>query len=381
MRALEYPKITLCQHDLSGLISRCLYRRLSHAMTDLHPALLPNGLADLLPDEAEAEAAAINSFMAGFASFGYARVKPPLVEFEDSLLAPGPGAALSRQTFRLMDPVSQRMMGLRADTTAQIGRIATSRLAKEKQPLRLSYAADVLRVNGTQLRPARQFCQVGCELIGSSAPRGDAEVMLMALKGLNDIGLKNLSIDLTLPSLVGQVYEQAGTPEDKRREISDVLKKRDRSALEKIKDNSGAALVALLDACGPAKEAVQKIKAIKHLPKEAGVIEQAYESLSEALSVYGLDQVNVTADFLEHRGLDYETGISFTLFAAGVRGELGGGGRYRLTSNGVDESATGFTLYMDSILPALPRKEKGHFDMPDKAGWADIKKAQDKFKG
>ena len=155
-------------------------------------SLLPNGLIDLLAPNAENEARTIAAFMAEFASFGYARVKPPLVEFEESLLGEGPGQKLARQTFRMMDPVSQKMMGVRADVTAQIARIATSRLAGEERPLRLSYAADVLRVNGTQLRSERQFCQVGCEMIGTDTLMADVEMPLVALKALSSVGLGRL---------------------------------------------------------------------------------------------------------------------------------------------------------------------------------------------
>ena len=79
-----------------------------------NPALLPAGFADLLPPDAAREAALVEAMMTAFAQHGYERVKPPLLEFEDSLLT-GSGAAVADQTFRLMDPVSQRMMGLRAD--------------------------------------------------------------------------------------------------------------------------------------------------------------------------------------------------------------------------------------------------------------------------
>ena len=106
-----------------------------------------------------------------FAAHGYQRVKPPLLEFEDSLLA-GSGAAVAEQTFRLMDPDSQRMMGLRADTTPQVARIATTRLADAPRPLRLSYAGQCLRVRGTQLAPDRQIAQAGIELIGHDSPGG-----------------------------------------------------------------------------------------------------------------------------------------------------------------------------------------------------------------
>ena len=126
-----------------------------------HRALLPAGLRDLLPPDAETEAAAVEALMEVFAAHGYQRVKPPLLEFEDSLLA-GSGAAVAEQTFRLMDPDSQRMMGLRADTTPQVARIATTRLAARAAaaaavlcravPARARHAS--LRRTGRSRRPA-----------------------------------------------------------------------------------------------------------------------------------------------------------------------------------------------------------------------------------
>ena len=133
------------------------------------PALLPAGLSDLLPPDAENEAASVAALMEVFASHGYERVKPPLLEFEDGLFA-GAGAATADQTFRLMDPESQRMMGLRADTTPQVARIASTRLAAAPRPLRLSYAGQCLRVRGNQLAPERQIGQAGIELIGPAPP-------------------------------------------------------------------------------------------------------------------------------------------------------------------------------------------------------------------
>jgi ATP phosphoribosyltransferase regulatory subunit len=119
-----------------------------------HRGLLPAGLADLLPPDAEREARAIDLALERCAAFGYERVKPPLVEFEESLLG-GPGAVLGPQTFRLMDPVSQRMMGVRPDMTVQVARIAVTRLKHEPRPLRLSYGGNVIRVRGSALKPGR----------------------------------------------------------------------------------------------------------------------------------------------------------------------------------------------------------------------------------
>src|SRR6202007_3088552 len=174
-----------------------------------HPALLPIGLHDLLPPEAEIEAAIVGQLMATLAAYGYERVKPPLVEFEETLFA-GAGAAMATSTFRMMDPASHRMIGVRADMTPQIARIAKTRLGNAPRPLRLSYAGQVLRVKGSEIRPERQVGQVGAELIGADGPAADVEVIAVAGEALTAIGVPELSVDVTLPTLVPAVAEAYG---------------------------------------------------------------------------------------------------------------------------------------------------------------------------
>src|SRR5689334_22475767 len=166
-----------------------------------HPALLPTGMHDLLPPEAEIEAAVVSQLMATLASHGYERVKPPLVEFEETLLS-GAGAAMATMTFRMMDPASHRMIGVRADMTPQIARIAATRLADAPRPLRLSYAGQVLRVTASEMRPERQVGEVGAELIGAAGPAADVEAIAVAGEALRAIGVPCLSVDITLPRLV-----------------------------------------------------------------------------------------------------------------------------------------------------------------------------------
>lgn len=343
-------------------------------MKQNHPSLLPNGLLDLLPPQAENEARTIDLFMQSFAGFGYLRVKPPLVEFEESLLGAGPGQSLARQTFRMMDPVSGRMMGVRADVTAQIARIATSRLGDEPRPLRLSYAADVLRVNGTQLRPERQFCQAGCELIGSDSLTTDVEMPLVALKALSAAGIKKLSVDLTVPTLIVNLYDGLDTDAGERETLNDLIEKRDRDAIAAMNTKTSALVVQLMDHDDFSKIALpQKAKA------DVEKLLTVAKDLRDALDVYGLD-VQITIDPLERRGFEYQTGISFTLFAVGASGELGRGGRYDVDGRGLQktETATGFTLYMDTIMnvvPALAAPDARAVDAS--ASWKDIKFLQD----
>ena len=144
--------------------------------------LLPAGLSDVLYPNAELQSKTIENLIDVFSNFGYSRVKPPLVEYEDTLISNGLGKVLKDSTFRIMDPLSQKMMALRSDVTAQISRIASTRLSHLPRPLRLSYSGDVLRVKGDNFNMERQKTQVGAELIGSESKFVDAEIILVCLK-------------------------------------------------------------------------------------------------------------------------------------------------------------------------------------------------------
>lgn len=341
--------------------------------------LLPNGLKDLLMPEAEQEASIINHLLSSFAQFGFQQIKPPLVEFEESLLS-GPGKSLARHTFRLMDPVSQHMMGVRADVTAQIARIAGSRLASEPRPLRVSYAADVLRVNGSQLRPERQFCQVGCELIGARDTHDDIEMALIALKSLSENKVQNLSIDLTIPSLISAVYDVFNVSEADQEIFEDLLQKRDRDGIKNIDHVVSKILTQLQDCSGLADDCLPALMAIetpKAVAEKIETLANMVQGLKEALAVYTLD-IQITIDLIERRGFAYQKGVSYTLFSPAVRGELGRGGRYAV--NDV-EQASGFTLYMDSVRQAVTFPENEEIEqVAQDTSWDDIKKLQDQGK-
>jgi ATP phosphoribosyltransferase regulatory subunit len=316
-----------------------------------NPALLPAGLADLLPPEAEREAALVEAMMAVFASHGYERVKPPLLEFEDSLLA-GSGAAVAEQTFRLMDPVSQRMMGLRADTTPQVARIAATRLGALPRPLRLCYAGQVLRVRGTQLAPSRQLPQAGVELIGGAAPEADAEVAIVAVEALAAVGVSAVSLDVTLPTMVPALLDAAGAEGALRHRLARALDRKDSAAVAALVQGQGPALAvlpALMAAAGPADGALAALEAAE-LPPAAEAIAVNAASVLGAIRARA-PGLRITLDPVEFRGFRYHTGVAFTLYGPGMAGELARGGRY-VSQN--DEPATGMTLYPDAVLRAAP---------------------------
>lgn len=309
--------------------------------------LLPDGLRDDLPPLAGFEAELTERIMRRVAAHGYERVKPPLVEFEDTLLT-GPGAAVADQMFRLMDPVSQRMMGVRPDMTLQVARIATTRLRDLPRPLRLSYAGQVLRVRGDQLRPDREIRQVGAELVGVAAPEGDVEVISLAVAALRDLGVANPSVDLSLPSLVPLICAALDLPAERAAVLRATLDRKDAVRLAETAADLPV-LHELIAAAGSAETAIAGLRRID-LP---GSARAACDELERVVAELGAawPDLGITVDPVECRGFEYHAGLSFAFFSRGTRGELGRGGRYLLEDG---EPATGFTMYLDSLLRALP---------------------------
>ncbi len=315
-------------------------------------ALLPAGLSDGLPPAATHEADLIEHFIAAFSRRGYDRVKPPLVEFEETLLA-GTGSRVANQTFRLMDPVSQRMMGVRADITPQVARLALSRLSRAMRPLRLTYAGQVLRVRGTQLRPERQFGQVGAEIIGSNSVRADAEVIVMSAEAMISAGVPELTVDIAHPDLARLICEGLDIQPAGLREALD---RKDGAAVAQAAGEHAPLFSQLLRAAGPAEGCLATLRALD-LPDAARQELDHLDALVAAIRE-SAPQFALTIDPVERRGFEYQSGACFTFFARGVRGELGRGGRYHC-SGGLEpgEPAVGATLYLDSLLRAVPRKQ------------------------
>ena len=314
-----------------------------------NPALLPAGLRDLLPPDAETEAAAVEQLMQAFAAHGYQRVKPPLLEFEDGLLT-GAGVALADQTFRLMDPDSQRMMGLRADMTPQVARLATTRLAGATRPLRLSYAGQCLRVRGSQLAPDRQVAQAGIELIGPDLPEADAEIVVAGAEALAAVGMQRISIDLTMPPLAQALLETGGYDAATRHALTHALDRKDAAEVTRHGGPLAGLLTDLLLAAGPADRALETMAAAR-LPPQAAVLTLRLADTVRAIRAQ-MPELKLTLDPLEFRGFRYHTGVCVTVFAPGRHEELGRGGRYLC---GDCEPATGLTLYPDAILRAAPQ--------------------------
>ena len=285
------------------------------------------------------------------ASYGYERVEPALAEFADALGSRLKAGGL-RDAVRFVDPISQRTLAIRPDLTAQIARIAATRLGHHPRPVRLSYAGSVLKLRGAELTPARERRQIGCELIGLDTVAAAIEVVGVAAEALTAAGARRLSIDLTLPDLVdtlaaGPLAVAAGQIDALRDRLD-------------AKDAGGVAAIApaylpLVEATGPFAPALARLRAFD----TAGVLASRLDGLvrlAEALA----GRATLTLDPTERHGFEYQSWLGFSLFVAGASAEVGRGGTYTVMhENGAEEAATGFSLFADALAanaPALQRR-------------------------
>ncbi|WP_375391689.1 ATP phosphoribosyltransferase regulatory subunit [uncultured Sphingomonas sp.] len=304
-------------------------------------ALLPSGFHDRLPPHADA-AAALEARVLGVAhSHGYERADPPLAEFADGLAARLKAGGL-RDAVRFVDPVSQATLAIRPDLTAQIARIAATRMGHHPRPVRLSYAGSILKLRAPELAPARERRQIGCELIGLDTVAAAQEIVGVAAEALAAAGATGVSIDFTLPDLVDTLAagplpvapERVGA-------LRDRLDAKDAGAVAEI----APAYLPLIEAAGPFDAALARLRAFD----AAGALASRLAGLGRIVAALGPD-VQRTLDPTERHGFEYQSWLGFSLFIAGAPREVGRGGAYTIVhESGAEEPATGFSLFTDAL--------------------------------
>ncbi len=314
-------------------------------MTDISAGLLPEGFRDRLPPQAEAAANLLRRLLDSVAAHGYERVSPPLIEFEQSLVT-RLSSAKPQDLLRFVDPISSRTLAFRPDITPQIGRIATTRMAHVLRPLRLAYGGQVARVKGTQLNPDRESLQAGAELIGTDSVAAVIEVLRLALDALADLGLGQLSVDLTMPGLIADLA--AGAWPLDNGELSAVENMLDGKDIAGLRAVGGGRYEPLILAAGPADAAVARLRAL-----DLGTaINQRLDDIA-ALAAAVAGRASVTLDPTERHSFGYQSWVGFSIYAPAVRGELGRGGAYAIVHpDNSTESAVGFSLYVDGLVDA-----------------------------
>ncbi|HVF94282.1 MAG TPA: ATP phosphoribosyltransferase regulatory subunit [Sphingomonas sp.] len=318
--------------------------------------LLPEGLHDRLPPLADAAAALERRVLEAARLHGYERVDPPLAEFADGLSTRLKAGGLT-DAVRYVDPISQATIAIRPDITAQVARIAATRMAHHPRPVRLSYAGSILRLRSPQLSPERESRQIGIELIGLDTVVAAAEVVAVAVEALAAAEAASPSIDFTLPDLVATL---AAGPLPVAPERIGALRER----LD-AKDAGGVAALApdylpLVEAAGPFDQALARLRAFDR----TGVLASRLDGLARIAAGLG-GGVALTLDPTERHGFEYQTWLGFSLFAGGVGREVGRGGTYTIVhEDGAEEAATGFSLFADPLVALSGTPERRRLFLP-----------------
>ncbi|HET9046139.1 MAG TPA: ATP phosphoribosyltransferase regulatory subunit [Casimicrobiaceae bacterium] len=305
--------------------------------------LLPEAIEDVLPSEAQRLETLRRALLDHFATRGYRLVQPPLVEHLDSLLT-GSGRDLELQTFKVVDPVSGRLVGVRADITPQVARI-DAHVLNEAGVTRLCYAGSVLRTTPALPGESREVFQVGAELFGEPRIDGDREVVALLLSSLAQVGVRGLHLDLGHVGVYRALVNGAGISEDA--ELFAALASKDVPAVRELVGRLSAAwrtaLTALPTLYGPAQEVLARAQA--ELP-DTPAIANALASLATLADASARNVEALHIDLADLRGYHYHNGAIFSVFTAGAATAVGNGGRYDGIGKafGRARPATGFTL-------------------------------------
>jgi len=320
--------------------------------------LLPESLADTLPAEARRIEELRRQLLDLFRTYGFELVAPPLVEYIDSLLS-GTGSDLNLRTSKLVDQLSGRTLGIRADMTPQITRI-DAHLLNRAGVTRLCYCGPVLHARPAGLLSSRELLQIGAEIFGHKGFEADLEIIRLALESARLAGVQALRLDLCHAGLVRSLIEADAAAQLRADEIMALLRDKDLPGLAALAQGAEAlqaqtvqALVWLPKLYGD-RTVIDRAR--KVLPQTAGVV-AALDTLAQLLGA--LDDVSVGIDLADVGTYGYHTGVTFSIYADGWHDALVQGGRYDNVSLafGRARPATGFSLDLRKLaaglLPAL----------------------------
>jgi ATP phosphoribosyltransferase regulatory subunit len=309
--------------------------------------LLPEDIADVLPAKARKVEQLRRSLLDLYRSYGYELVAPPLLEFLDSLLT-GTGSDLNLQTFKLVDQLSGRTLGLRADMTPQVARI-DAHLLNRTGVTRLCYAGPIAHTRTPIGCTSREELQLGAEIYGHAGWEADLEALTLLLQTLQTAGLKQVYLDLSHAGILTGILENQAVSKEEIENLYGLLQSKDRSSLANWSRNLpqpvGQALMALTELSGPAKEVL--VRARKVLPSNALVSDALalLERLTNAIaSMPSAPEVSI--DLADLRGYQYHSGMMFTAYVDALSQPIARGGRYDHVGQafGRARPATGFSI-------------------------------------
>jgi len=324
-------------------------------MTDTNYWVLPDGISEALPDEAEAMEALRRQLLDTYQRWGYRFVMPPLVEYMDSLRT-GVGTVLDLQTFKFSDSLSDRQLGIRADTTPQVARIDAHGL-KSAHPNRLCYAGHILRTKSLHFEGSRSPLQIGAELFGHAGIESDYELISLMLETLNLAGIEDIVLDLGHVDVFRGLSTQAGLSKIEENQFFDMLERKSIPEITewikhcKLPIEIGKMLSALPQLSG-SSEVLQTAKiALSAADRDVKLALDYLVALSQRIQDNWPD-VTLHIDLSELRGYSYHTGIIYAAYVAQSGHEIARGGRYDDIGKhfGNARPATGFSTNVGSLL-------------------------------
>ena len=316
--------------------------------------LLPESLADVLPAEARRIEELRRSLLDLFRTYGFELVAPPLVEYIDSLLS-GTGSDLNLRTSKLVDQLSGRTLGIRADMTPQVTRI-DAHLLNRAGVTRLCYCGPVLHARPAGLLSSRELLQIGAEIYGHAGVEADLEIIRLALESTRLAGVKSVRLDICHAGLVRSIIDTDPAARLRADEIMVLLRDKDSPGIAELGVGPDGLLVATVRAlaCLPGLygSATVLARARELLPALPGVV-AALDTLESLLSA--LDDVSVGIDLADVGSYGYHSGVTFSVYAEGWHDALVQGGRYDDVGRafGRARPATGFSLDLRKLAAGL----------------------------
>ena len=314
--------------------------------------VLPDHIADVLPSEARHIEELRRLYLDTARRFGYELVMPPLLEYLESLLS-GTGRALDLQTFKLVDQLSGRTLGLRADTTPQVARI-DAHLLNRTGVTRLCYCGPVLHTRPDRPFATREPLQFGAEIYGHAGLEADLEVIELALTSLDAVSLKPVSLDLSDARIVPALLAGTSISAETREQLHQALASKDLSGIQALAKGLPAhiqnALIELVQMYGDISVLTQAEKTFAAWP----TILQSLQELRHIAEAF--KHVQVTFDLADLRGYGYYSGVRFAMYVAGTSDALVRGGRYDEVGAvfGRKRPAVGFSLDLKELVIAVP---------------------------
>jgi ATP phosphoribosyltransferase regulatory subunit len=336
-------------------------------MTTTQHWILPQGIEEVLPEQAARFEAMRRLLLDLYASWGYELVKPPTIDFIESLLT-GTGHDLDLQTFKLVDQISGRTLGLRADMTPQVARIDARQLQRDV-PTRLCYIGTVLRTRPESIGDSRSPLQLGAELYGHAGVESEVEIIGLMLQTFSAMEINDIYLDLGNVDIYRGLAKQAGLSKDLESQLFEMLQ---RKAVTEIN--------TLLDSLDIDTRVKAMLSGLSSLNGDKSVFSKARELLSEAddsvkqaidylektaeLMWHRFGDIKVHFDFSELHGYHYKTGVVFAAFVPQLGQAIARGGRYDDIGKifGRARAATGFSTDL-KVLNQLSGKQ---FTLPEK---------------